>query len=55
MKREPIKWVVEDPEKKNVFWPSKEMKKRAWVSDGKIYEEAAKDPVSWWAKLAKKV
>ncbi|MCD6465806.1 acetate--CoA ligase [Candidatus Bathyarchaeota archaeon] len=51
--KEPIKWVVEDPEKKNVFWPSEEMKKRAWVSDEKIYEEATKDPVSWWAKLAK--
>ena len=51
--KEQIKWVVEDPEKKNVFWPSEEMKKRAWVSDEKIYEEAAKDPVSWWAKLAK--
>jgi len=53
MKQKPIKWVVEDPEKKNVFWPSEEMKKRAWVSDESIYEEAKKDPVAWWAKLAK--
>ncbi|MEM2431654.1 MAG: acetate--CoA ligase [Candidatus Bathyarchaeia archaeon] len=53
MKEEPIRWVVEDPEKKNVFWPSEEMKKRAWISDERIYEEAAKDPVAWWAKLAR--
>ncbi|MCS7120726.1 MAG: acetate--CoA ligase [Nitrososphaerota archaeon] len=53
MSREPIKWIVEDPKKKNVFWPSEEMKKRAWVSDPSIYEEAAKDPVGFWAKLAK--
>ncbi|MBS7625268.1 MAG: acetate--CoA ligase [Candidatus Bathyarchaeia archaeon] len=53
MRETPIKWVVEDPKRKNVFWPSEEMKKRAWVSDEKIYEEAAKDPVAWWAKLAK--
>jgi acetyl-CoA synthetase len=53
MRREPIKWVIEDPKKKNVYWPSEELKKRAWVSDESIYEEAAKDPVGWWAKLAK--
>ena len=53
MREKPIRWVVEDPAKKNVFWPSEEMKKRAWVSDEKIYEEAARDPVAWWAKLAR--
>lgn len=53
MKAKPIKWVVEDPKRRNVFWPSEEMKKRAWVSDEKIYEKAAEDPVSWWAKLAR--
>ncbi|MEM2111333.1 MAG: acetate--CoA ligase [Candidatus Bathyarchaeia archaeon] len=53
MKNKPIKWVVEDPKKKNVFWPSEELKKKAWVSDESVYKEAARDPVAWWAKLAK--
>ncbi|MCW4021024.1 MAG: acetate--CoA ligase [Candidatus Bathyarchaeota archaeon] len=53
MKRKLVKWIVEDPEKKNVFWPSEELKKRAWVSDESVYEEASKDIVAWWAKLAK--
>jgi len=48
----PTQWVVEDPKEKNVWWPSEEMKKRAWVSDPKIYEEAAKDRVAFWEKLA---
>jgi hypothetical protein len=26
MRDKPIKWVIEDPNKKNVFWPSKELK-----------------------------
>ena len=50
--RKPIKWVEEDPEKKEVFWPSEELKKKAWVSDDSIYMEATKDPVAFWAKLA---
>jgi len=49
----PIKWVREDPNNKNVFWPTEEMKKRAWVSDENIYKEAAKDPVAFWAAKAK--
>lgn len=53
MPEKTVQWVVEDPEKRNVFWPSEEMKKKAWVSDEKIYEESAKDPVGWWARLAK--
>jgi len=53
MKKKLVKWVVEDPKKKNVFWPSDELKEKAWVSDESVYEEASKDPVSWWAKLAK--
>ncbi|UCE95173.1 MAG: acetate--CoA ligase [Candidatus Bathyarchaeota archaeon] len=48
------KWVKEDPNNKFVFWPSEEMKKKAWISDESIYEEAAKDPVSFWAERAKK-
>lgn len=46
-------WVKEDPKQKNIFWPSDELKKKAWVSDESIYEEAKKDPVAFWAKLAR--
>ncbi|KON31002.1 hypothetical protein AC482_02290 [miscellaneous Crenarchaeota group-15 archaeon DG-45] len=48
-----FKWVVEDPGKSNVFWPSDELKKRAWVNDESIYAEASKDRVGFWAKLAR--
>ena len=46
------KFVVEDRKSKNVFWPSPEMKKKAWVTDESIYESAKKDPEGFWAKLA---
>ncbi len=49
----PIKWVKEDPNNKNVFWPTEEMKKRAWISDESIYKEAAKDPEAFWAGKAR--
>jgi acetyl-CoA synthetase len=48
-----IKWVKEDPNNKLVFWPTEEMKKRAWANDELIYKEAAKDPVAFWAARAK--
>ena len=48
-----VKWVVEDPKEKGVFWPSEELKKKAWVSDGSIYEEGAKDPVKFWCERAR--
>jgi len=48
-----VKWVKEDPNNKNIFWPTDEMKKRAWVNDESIYKEAAKDPVAFWAGKAK--
>lgn len=35
------------------YWPSKEMKKIAWVKDEKIYKEADKNPIKFWEKLAK--
>lgn len=35
------------------YWPSKEMKKIAWINDENIYKEADKDPVKFWGKLAK--
>lgn len=48
-----VQWVVPDPKQKNVFWPSEALKKKALVSDPKIYEEAAADSVAFWAKLAR--
>ena len=34
------------------YWPSKVMKKMAWVNSEKIYKDAAKNPVKFWGKLA---
>jgi len=48
-----IKWVKEDPNNKYVFWPTEEMKKRAWVSDENVYKDAAKDPAAFWAEKSK--
>ncbi len=48
-----IKWVKEDSNKEYVFWPTEEMKKRAWISDENIYREAARDPVAFWAAKSK--
>ena len=39
--------------KSGKYWPSKEMKKIAWVKDSKIYKQADKDPIKFWGKLAK--
>lgn len=44
-----IKYVTKKEEK---YWPSKEMKKMAWVNDNKIYQEAEKNPIKFWGKLA---
>ena len=35
-----------------LYYPNDNFKKNAWVNDPKIYEEAAKDPVKFWEKLA---
>jgi acetyl-CoA synthetase len=43
-------WVVK---KKNMYWPSEEMKKIAWLNDEKIYKRAEKNPIKFWAELAK--
>ena len=48
-----VQWVVQDSKEPNVFWPSDALKKKANESDPKIYETAAKDPIAFWAKLAK--
>ncbi|MFC1656477.1 acetate--CoA ligase [Patescibacteria group bacterium] len=34
------------------FVPSAEMKKSAWISDEKIYQEASTDPIKFWEKQA---
>ena len=48
-----VQWVKKDPEKKDVYWPSEEMKKIAWVSDESIYKKASENPTEFWAGLAK--
>ena len=48
-----IVWVKKDIEKSNVFWPSDDFKKRAWINNDSIYSEASKDPIAFWAKLAR--
>lgn len=45
------KWIVKDSEDE-IWWPSDELKKAAWVSDESIYEEAREDPVAFWEKHA---
>ncbi len=49
----PTMWVKKDSKNNNVFWPSEELKKRAWIKDDSIYIEAKKDPTAFWAKLAR--
>ena len=52
---ERIKWVKEDPTKKNCFWPTEALKKRAWIADDSIYAEAKSDPEGFWAKQAEEL
>ncbi len=49
------KWVVKDPKRENVFWPTAELKKQAWVSDEAIYKKAAADPVAFWSEQAEEL
>ncbi len=39
--------------KGEIYWPSKQMKKIAWVKDKKIYSKANKNPIKFWGELAK--
>src|SRR3989344_2964895 len=41
--------------KKDLYYPTKDFQKKAWVKDPKIYNEAAKNPVKFWEKLAKQL
>jgi len=43
------KYVVK---KAGKYWPSKAMKKIAWISDAGIYKKAEKNPVGFWSELA---
>ena len=48
--RKGVKYVVKKGRK---FWPTKEMKKIANLTDSKIYDKAAKNPVKFWEGLAR--
>lgn len=39
--------------KGQIYYPSENMKKIAWVTDPKIYLEADKNPIAFWEKIAK--
>jgi len=39
----------------DLYFPTKDFKKKAWVNDKKIYQEADKDPIKFWEKLAKEL
>jgi len=41
--------------KGDLYYPSEEFKKRAWVNDPKIYKEAENDPIKFWENLAKEI
>ena len=41
--------------KGNLYYPSSEFKKKAWVNDDKIYKEAKRDPLKFWEKLAEEL
>jgi len=41
--------------KGELYYPTKEFQKRAWVKDKQTYQEAANDPVKFWEKLAKEL
>jgi acetyl-CoA synthetase len=39
----------------DLYYPTEEFKKRAWINDNKIYKEAEKNPIKFWEKLAKEL
>ena len=41
--------------KGDLYFPSEEFKKKAWLKDKKIYRQADKNPVKFWEKLAKEL
>ncbi len=49
MEKKGVKYVIK---REGKFYPSEEMKKIANITDDKIYEKAAKDPIKFWGNLA---
>ena len=41
--------------KGDLYYPTEEFKKEAWIKTKRIYKEAEKDPILFWEKLAKKL
>ena len=41
--------------KGELYFPTKEFQKGAWLKDSKIYQKANKDPLKFWEKLAKEI
>ncbi|MDO8436229.1 MAG: acetate--CoA ligase [bacterium] len=39
----------------DLYYPTKEFQKKAWINNGKIYKEAEKAPIKFWEKLAKEI
>ncbi len=41
--------------KGKLYYPTKEIKDKAWINDKSIYKKADKDPVKFWEDLAKEI
>ena len=41
--------------KGDLYYPAKKFKEKAWLNNKKIYQEADKNPVKFWEKLAKEL
>ena len=41
--------------KGDLYYPTEDFRKEAWVKDNKIYKEAEKNPIKFWEKLAKEL
>jgi len=41
--------------KGELYYPSQEFKKKAWIKSQTIYKKAAKDPIEFWEKLAQEL
>lgn len=41
--------------RKSLFYPSKDLKKEAWITSQKIYKEASSNPIRFWKRVAKEL
>lgn len=41
--------------KGDLYYPSEEFRKKAWINDENIYREAQRDPIAFWEKLAREL